>query len=537
MTARPPGFSRVRKIIYLLIVAWITSDMAEGQVVLHGRIHDYDGESVVYYRPVLDGISAPYSIEVHPTFGGRFKVQYNSSGLGSMTLSYKGVVFRLLHDDNAEIFLEIKDPARMEETRVKDRFLHNHDIKQKILISLKGAYEAVNRFYNSSVRTSYYIPNLVDGIAPSHLVNSASTPTLALRMIDSLAQIEIKRIRELPWPVPAETERPSPSEEDVRSFLIDEVRAFYSNVFLNAIFLKRKDHIIAGLRDSIAAPDIYNREWEVVIEQFLEDLSTNLTARPNSPDYTNLMEAMVYTHTHYQEYEFPQTPGKTNDEFVLDSFFNFDTLLFRDTQTQFAWQLRCTNIFSQNQLYYSPVLLHALYQLKAAHPHAAHLEFYAPQIAKIEASLERAKRPYGREKIIGGNVDSFSELVERFKGENLLVDIWATWCHPCIADFQHKEAIMPFVEKGQLAVLYISIDKPQWDDRWRQSIKINQLAGHHFRADESFIEDMWAVIGDYEGAIPRYVLIDKEGKIFKRTAARPGAGLAAEIGAWVGEGR
>lgn len=67
--------------------------------------------------------------------------------------------------------------------------------------------------------------------------------------------------------------------------------------------------------------------------------------------------------------------------------------------------------------------------------------------------------------------------------------------------------------------------------RWRQSIKINQLAGNHFRADTEFIKDMWEVIGDEKGVIPRYVLIDKEGKIFKSTAARPGNGseLVQEI--------
>lgn len=76
----------------------------------------------------------------------------------------------------------------------------------------------------------------------------------------------------------------------------------------------------------------------------------------------------------------------------------------------------------------------------------------------------------------------------------------------------------------QLQLLYISRDKRQWEDRWRQSIKINALAGHHFRADPEFIKDMWETIGDYQGAIPRYVLIDRQGRIFKSTAARPGQG-------------
>jgi hypothetical protein len=73
-------------------------------------------------------------------------------------------------------------------------------------------------------------------------------------------------------------------------------------------------------------------------------------------------------------------------------------------------------------------------------------------------------------------------------------------------------------------MLYISIDKREWKNRWLQSIKINELQGNHFRADKEFIDNMWDVIGGYTSAIPRYVLIDKEGRIFKSSAARPSDG-------------
>ena len=41
------------------------------------------------------------------------------------------------------------------------------------------------------------------------------------------------------------------------------------------------------------------------------------------------------------------------------------------------------------------------------------------------------------------------------------------------------------------------------------------------RANDVLISDMWKVLGGYEGAIPRYVLVDKKGNIFISTAARP----------------
>jgi hypothetical protein len=41
--------------------------------------------------------------------------------------------------------------------------------------------------------------------------------------------------------------------------------------------------------------------------------------------------------------------------------------------------------------------------------------------------------------------------------------------------------------------------------------------------DEPFIKDLWATLKGWQGAIPRYALIDKEGRIVNPNAARPGS--------------
>jgi thiol-disulfide isomerase/thioredoxin len=191
---------------------------------------------------------------------------------------------------------------------------------------------------------------------------------------------------------------------------------------------------------------------------------------------------------------------------------------------RFAHELYALHIYLNDQLYYSPTLLHAVYDLQGRHPSSVHMQFYQPKIDKLKNGLETGKQPFAKAKVIEANFSSFNSLIKRFEGKNLLVDIWATWCHPCIEDFKHKESIHSFMESGQIEVLYVSIDKQQWDDRWRQSIKINALEGNQFRASTKFILDMWSTIGDLQGAIPRYVLIDKQGQIFRSTAARPSKG-------------
>jgi len=162
--------------------------------------------------------------------------------------------------------------------------------------------------------------------------------------------------------------------------------------------------------------------------------------------------------------------------------------------------------------------------LQKKYPNSANMDYYKPQIENLRKNLETAQHEFKGGKIINSNYNSLNDLLKRFVGKNVLIDIWATWCHPCIEDFKFKSLIQPYRDSLQLEILYISIDKPEWDDRWRQSIKINQLEGYHFRANNKFIIDMWSAIGDWQGAIPRYVLIDKKGSIFKSTAARPSMG-------------
>jgi thiol-disulfide isomerase/thioredoxin len=269
----------------------------------------------------------------------------------------------------------------------------------------------------------------------------------------------------------------------------------------------------------------------LLIEKLAMEMKGDMKAIPNSPDYTELMESMGYALSAYRQYDFPQDPAKSLDEMVMDRLFNYDTTLFKDKRSQFVYEIQGLHRYLNDQLFFSPALLHAVYALQAKYPGSENLLFFESRIEKLKASLEASGKSFDEGKLIRANYQSFDNLIKRFEGKNVLVDVWATWCHPCIEDFKYKNQLEPFVDRGEIELLYISIDKPQWEDRWRQSIKINQLVGHHFRANPKFVEDMWHVIGDYEGAIPRYVLIDKQGKIYKSTAARPSQGsqLAEQI--------
>jgi thiol-disulfide isomerase/thioredoxin len=201
-----------------------------------------------------------------------------------------------------------------------------------------------------------------------------------------------------------------------------------------------------------------------------------------------------------------------------------DSLSLLDSNAILAFKLQYLFRFLYTETFYSPVLLNAVNELKVQHPNSLHLAYLEPQVQKLKAYLKAASTDYDKGEIIETNYIRFADLIESFKGQNILVDLWATWCAPCIKEFNYKSRIKPYVDNGKIVILYISIDNETSKKKWKENIKFNQLEGYHALANDVFVKDMWQVLGGDQGVIPRYALIDKNGNIVLNNAARPSDG-------------
>jgi thiol-disulfide isomerase/thioredoxin len=496
---------------------------AEANVIIKGRILHYDGKTIIYYYPTIEGIHTPYWKEIKPDATGKFTIEFMNEGYGTTTLVYKGLLYRFFHDARSMIYFEL-DQRKIPETKRKrgrDYYLFADSLKQVVSAKITGDYEAVNKFYNRNGRTSYSTTRAVGGNYYSLLIRDAPTPDRASVILDSLMQREFDRIQSLELSVGIENPEAKRMNDEVKQFLQNEVKAFYGGVFLGAMFEKRKDQVFKTMKDSLAAKDIYNEAWEGSIEEFIAAARVNIMPSSNSPDYNDYMEALAYTSAAYKQYDFPQDPDKTLDESIAEDLFHYDTAIFTDKKSAYVHQLTGIQRYLLDQLYYSPGLLHAIYDVEQKNPGSSHLKHFEPLVAKVKASVAASEKDFNKGKIITKNHNSLKSLLKQLEGKSLLIDVWATWCHPCVEEFRHKSKIQSFIGEKKIEVLYISIDKKQWEDRWRQSIKYNELEGYHFRADRNFIEDMWNTLGGFVGAIPRYALVDKHGQIYLPTAARP----------------
>ncbi|MBF2708524.1 TlpA family protein disulfide reductase [Flavobacterium soyangense] len=106
-----------------------------------------------------------------------------------------------------------------------------------------------------------------------------------------------------------------------------------------------------------------------------------------------------------------------------------------------------------------------------------------------------------------GSQVAFKNILKKYKGKTLVIEVWASWCGDCVKAMPKIKELQ--ANNPDAAYLFISMDKTV--ENWKIGIEKHELKGDHFMANDQ-MKGVFGKAIDLDW-IPRYIIIDKTGKI------------------------
>ncbi|MFA6403292.1 MAG: TlpA disulfide reductase family protein [Salinivirgaceae bacterium] len=105
--------------------------------------------------------------------------------------------------------------------------------------------------------------------------------------------------------------------------------------------------------------------------------------------------------------------------------------------------------------------------------------------------------------------------LDNFKGSYVYIDVWATWCLPCKRESPHFEELSRKFSNKNIQFVSLSVDEDGKD--WKEYLTTFSYAHNQFWVTNpnDFLKNYLIK------TIPRFIIIDPEGKIFDSEAFRP----------------
>ena len=147
------------------------------------------------------------------------------------------------------------------------------------------------------------------------------------------------------------------------------------------------------------------------------------------------------------------------------------------------------------------------------------LEYYNSNYAAQASHADKLKKGDDSPKFNYPDINGKNVSLDDLKGKYVYVDVWATWCGPCKREIPHLKKLDQEFKGKNIAIVSLSIDKMEDKAKWLKMVKDENLGGIQIMADKDWNSDF---VKAYNiRGIPRFILIDKEGKILNDNAPRP----------------
>lgn len=125
------------------------------------------------------------------------------------------------------------------------------------------------------------------------------------------------------------------------------------------------------------------------------------------------------------------------------------------------------------------------------------------------------------------DIDDNKCMLSDLRGKVLYIDVWATWCGPCLQE------LPPLAElwekyKDNPNIEFVSISVDDSSNNWKKKLEKDKPLWKHYIIEGGFAKGPMNQLYFISG-IPRFMLIDKDGKIITVNAPRPSEPTVEEV--------
>lgn len=102
----------------------------------------------------------------------------------------------------------------------------------------------------------------------------------------------------------------------------------------------------------------------------------------------------------------------------------------------------------------------------------------------------------------------FADVLQKYKGKTIVIDVWASWCPDCIKGMPKVEALQK--QFPNAVFLFLSYDKTP--ESWKKGIEKYNVNGEHYLIQSKWKGGAFSTAIDLDW-IPRYMVVDNNGAI------------------------
>ena len=137
---------------------------------------------------------------------------------------------------------------------------------------------------------------------------------------------------------------------------------------------------------------------------------------------------------------------------------------------------------------------------------------WAGKAEQVKAYLDKlAAEPVS---LAGADAEALQALRKNSSGKFRLVNFWATWCAPCMAEFDELVAINRMYRNREFELVTVSLNRPDEEGRVLEFLKKQQASNRNLIFASAERDKLInAFDPEWQGAVPYTVLISPEGKV------------------------